>query len=103
MLPMGNMNVPSDALEGTADKMKKFRIIMDSMTPQELDEPALINTSRMIRVAKGSGASVEEVRDLIKYYKMMQKTLKGFRGNRMAMGKMMKQMQKGGMGPMGPM
>jgi len=103
MLPMGNMNVPSDALEGTADKMKKFRIIMDSMTPQELDEPALINTSRMMRVAKGSGATVDEVRDLIKYYKMMQKTLKGFRGNRMAMGKMMKQMQKGGMGPMGPM
>lgn len=103
MLPMGNMNVPSDALEGTADKMKKFRIIMDSMTPEELDEPALINTSRMMRVAKGSGSTIEEVRDLIKYYKMMQKTLKGFRGNRMAMGKMMKQMQKGGMGPMGPM
>ena len=41
--------------------------------------------------------------DGLKYYKMMQKTLKGFRGNRMAMGKMMKQMQKGGMGPMGPM
>jgi signal recognition particle subunit SRP54 len=102
MLPMGGMKVPDGALDGTADKMKKFRIIMDSMTPQELDEPAIINSSRMIRVAKGSGSSVDDVRDLIKYYKMMQKTLKGFRGNRMAMGKMMKQMQKGGMGPMGP-
>jgi signal recognition particle subunit SRP54 len=99
MLPMGGMKVPDGALDGTADKMKKFRIIMDSMTPQELDEPAIINSSRMIRVAKGSGSSVDDVRDLIKYYKMMQKTLKGFRGNRMAMGKMMKQMQKGGMGP----
>lgn len=103
MLPMGGLKVSSEQLDGTADKMKKFRIIMDSMTPQELDEPSLINTSRMMRVAKGSGTSLDDVRDLIKYYKMMQKTLKGFRGNRMAMGKMMKQMQKGGMGPMGPM
>jgi signal recognition particle subunit SRP54 len=103
MLPMGGMKVPSEALDGTADKMKKFRIIMDSMTPQELDEPSIINSSRMMRVAEGSGSTVDEVRDLIKYYKMMQKTLKGFKGNRMAMGKMMKQMQKGGMGPMGPM
>jgi signal recognition particle subunit SRP54 len=103
MLPLGGMKLPTEALDGTAEKMKRFRIIMDSMTPQELDEPSLINTSRMIRVAKGSGTSLEEVRDLMKYYKMMQKTLKGFRGNRMAMGKMMKQMQKGGMGPMGPM
>lgn len=108
MLPLGGMNVPSEVLDGTADRMKKFRIIMDSMTPQELDEPSLINTSRMTRVAKGSGATVDEVRELIKYYKMMQKTLKGFRGNRMAMNKMMKQMSKGGgdlggMGPMGPM
>ncbi len=103
MLPMGGMKVPSEALDGTADKMKKFRIIMDSMTPQELDEPSIINSSRMMRVAEGSGSTVDEVRDLIKYYKMMQKTLKGFKGNRMAMGKMMKQMQKGGMGPTGPM
>ena len=103
MLPLGGMKVPSEALEGTADKMKKFRIIMDSMTPQELDEPSIINSSRMMRAAKGSGSTVDEVRDLIKYYKMMQKTLKGFKGNRMAMGKMMKQMQKGGMGPTGPM
>ena len=108
MLPLGGLNVPSEALDGTADRMKRFRIIMDSMTPQELDDPSLINTSRMTRVAKGSGSSVDEVRELIKYYKMMQKTLKGFRGNRMAMNKMMKQMSKGGgdlggMGPMGPM
>ncbi|HJJ28920.1 MAG TPA: signal recognition particle protein Srp54 [Methanocorpusculum sp.] len=103
MLPLGNLKVSDDALDGTSDKMKRFRIIMDSMTPQELDEPGIINTSRMIRVAKGSGTSVEEVRDLLKYHKTMQKMLKSFKGNRMAMGKMMKQMQKGGMGGLGPM
>lgn len=99
MIPLGGLKISNDQLEGTGDKMKRFRIIMDSMTPQELDDPSLINTSRMNRVAAGSGTSIDDVRDLMKYYKMMQKTLKGLRGNRMAMGKMMKQMQKGGFGP----
>ena len=98
MLPLGGAKLPEGALDDAGAKMKHFRIIMDSMTPEELEEPSLINTSRMMRVAKGSGTSVDDVRDLMKYYKMMQKTLKGFKGNRMMMGKMMKQMQKQGMG-----
>ncbi|MCQ2376930.1 MAG: signal recognition particle protein Srp54 [Methanocorpusculum sp.] len=98
MLPLGGAKLPEGAIDDAGAKMKHFRIIMDSMTPEELEEPSLINTSRMMRVAKGSGTSVDDVRDLMKYYKMMQKTLKGFKGNRMMMGKMMKQMQKQGMG-----
>jgi signal recognition particle subunit SRP54 len=53
---------------------------MDSMTPGELDEPSLINSSRMQRIAHGAGATPDEVRELLKYYKMMQRTLKGLRG-----------------------
>jgi signal recognition particle subunit SRP54 len=34
----------------------------------------------MQRIARGAGSSPEEVRELIKYYKMMQRTLKGLRG-----------------------
>lgn len=96
MLPLGGMKLPEGALDGAGAKMKHFRIIMDSMTPDELNDPSIINSSRMMRVAKGSGTKIEEVRDLIKYYKLMQKTLKGFKGNRMMMGKMMKQMEKNG-------
>jgi len=98
MLPIGGMKLPDGALDDTAAKMKRFKLIMDSMTPEEKDEPSIINTSRMERAARGSGTTVEDVRELIKYHKMMQRTLKGFKGNRMAMGKMMKQMQKGGLG-----
>ncbi|HEX3001616.1 MAG TPA: signal recognition particle protein Srp19, partial [Methanoregula sp.] len=58
----------------------RYRIIMDSMTAAELDEPSLINSSRMQRIAHGAGATPDEVRELIKYYKMMQRTLKGLRG-----------------------
>jgi len=80
MLPLGNMQLPEGVYDVTSTKMVRYRIIMDSMTPGELDDPALINSSRMQRIAHGAGATPDEVRELIKYYKMMQRTLKGLRG-----------------------
>jgi len=80
MLPLGNMELPSDVYDVTSTKMVRYRIIMDSMTNAELDDPSLINSSRMQRIARGAGASQDEVRELLKYYKLMQRTLKGLRG-----------------------
>jgi signal recognition particle subunit SRP54 len=53
---------------------------MDSMTSAELDDPSLINSSRLQRIAHGAGATPDEVRELLKYYKLMQRTIKGLRG-----------------------
>lgn len=80
MLPLGNMELPSDVYDVTSTKMVRYRIIMDSMTSTELDDPSLINSSRMQRIAHGAGATQDEVRELLKYYKLMQRTLKGLRG-----------------------
>jgi len=80
MLPLGNMQLPDGVYDVTSTKMVRYRIIMDSMTSNELDDPALINSSRMQRIAHGAGATPDEVRELLKYYKMMQRTLKGMRG-----------------------
>ena len=80
MLPMGNMQLPEGVYDVTSTKMVRYRIIMDSMTGAELDEPTLITSSRLQRIARGAGASPDEVRELLKYYKMMQRTLKGLRG-----------------------
>ena len=80
MLPLGNMELPEGVYDVTSTKMVRYRIIMDSMTPKELDDPSLINSSRMQRIAHGAGATPDEVRELLKYYKMMQRTLKGLRG-----------------------
>ena len=80
MLPLGNMQVPEGVYDVTTTKMNRYRIIMDSMTGAELDDPSLISSSRVQRVAQGAGASPEEVRELIKYYKMMKRALKGARG-----------------------
>jgi signal recognition particle subunit SRP54 len=93
MLPLGNMELPSDVYDVTSTKMVRYRIIMDSMTSAELDDPALINSSRMQRIANGAGATQDEVRELLKYFKLMQRTLKGLRGasgGRFNMQRMMK-------------
>jgi signal recognition particle subunit SRP54 len=80
MLPLGNVELPEGVYDVTSTKMLRYRIIMDSMTAAELDDPSLINSSRMQRIARGAGATPDEVRELLKYYKTMQRTLKGLRG-----------------------
>jgi signal recognition particle subunit SRP54 len=77
MLPMGNMELPTDV---TSTKMVRYRIIMDSMTAEELDDPSVLGSSRIQRIAFGAGATPEDVRELIRYYKMMKRALKGARG-----------------------
>jgi len=80
MLPMGNVELPGEVYDVTSTKMVRYRVIMDSMTAAELDDPGLISSSRIQRVAMGAGATPDEVRELLKYYKMMKRTLKGVRG-----------------------
>ncbi|WP_245619384.1 hypothetical protein [Methanogenium cariaci] len=80
MLPLGNVDLPQDAFDVTSVKMDRFKYIMDSMTDGELDNPGVISGSRIQRISVGSGTSPEEVRELIKYYKTMQRTLKTMRG-----------------------
>jgi signal recognition particle subunit SRP54 len=90
MLPLGSLEVPSDAIDVTSTKMARYRVIMDSMTPLELDDPNLISGSRIHRIARGAGASPEDVRELLKYYRMMQRALKGMRGGKFNVQRMMK-------------
>ena len=93
MLPLGSMEIPEGVYEVTGTKMVRYRIIMDSMTTLELDDPSTINSSRVQRIAMGSGAQIEEVRELLRYHKTMQRALKGFRGaagGRMDMQRIMK-------------
>lgn len=80
MLPMGNIELPQDAFDVTTVKMDRFKFIMDSMTNEELDNPGVISGSRIQRISMGSATTPDEVRELIKYYKMMQRTLKTMRG-----------------------
>ncbi|HMK15878.1 MAG TPA: signal recognition particle protein Srp54, partial [Methanomicrobiales archaeon] len=90
MLPLGGADVPSDAIDVTSTKMARYRVIMDSMTEQELDDPNLIGGSRIHRIARGAGSSPDEVRELLKYYRLMQRALKGMRGGKFNLQRMMR-------------
>ncbi|MCD6210373.1 MAG: signal recognition particle protein Srp54 [Methanophagales archaeon] len=78
MLPLGGLDIDLDdtAYQVTEEKLKKFRVIMDSMTEEERNEPKIINSSRLRRIAIGSGTSKAEVNELLKYHRMMQKMMK---------------------------
>ncbi len=78
---MGNMNIPKEMLEGQEHKLKAWKHIMQSMTKKELEDPETITGSRVERIAKGSGVSVGEVRELLKQYRMAKKMLKMMKGS----------------------
>jgi signal recognition particle subunit SRP54 len=59
------------------DRLKHVEAIVLSMTPAERSDPDLMNGSRRLRVAKGSGRTVQEVNQLLNQFKQMQKLMKG--------------------------
>jgi signal recognition particle subunit SRP54 len=59
------------------DRMKHVEAIVLSMTKAERADPDLLSGSRRLRVAKGSGRSVQEVNQLLSQFKQMQKVMKG--------------------------
>ncbi len=75
MLPF-QIKIPRDMLQIQEEKMDKWKVIMDSMTKEEMEEPSIIKRSRIERIAKGSGSKVEDVRELLIYYKRMKKMMK---------------------------
>lgn len=58
------------------DSLKPIEAIIKSMTPQERENPNMINGSRRQRIAKGSGTSVNEVNQLLKQFEQMRKMMK---------------------------
>jgi signal recognition particle subunit SRP54 len=61
------------------DRLEKWRVMIQSMTPEEKDNPKTFNASRIRRVARGSGTSDKEVKELLKQYVMMRRMLKMMR------------------------
>ncbi len=79
MIPGMSYDIPEDMLNTAEGKLEKWRVMIQSMTPRERDNPKIFNTSRIKRVARGSGTSEKEVKELLKQYLMMRRMLKTFR------------------------
>ena len=86
---MGNLNQIMGMIPGVPRKMMQgmdlddrqlswTKAMINSMTPQERNNPQLINGQRRRRIAAGSGRSVQEVNQLLKQFTEMQKMMKKF-------------------------
>jgi signal recognition particle subunit SRP54 len=58
------------------DAFKHIEAIIYSMTPDEREDPALINGSRRKRIADGSGTNIQEVNRLLKQFSETRKMMK---------------------------
>lgn len=77
---------------------KSIEAIIQSMTPKERTNPEIINQSRRMRIAKGSGTNMQEVNKLLKQFDQMRKMMKMMSGmnnsKMMQMAQAMKGMKK---------
>ena len=74
----GRLNIPTASLD--PKRFKHVEAIILSMTPAERAKPEILNGSRRVRIAKGSGRPVAEVNRLLKQFKEMQKFMKQMKG-----------------------
>lgn len=82
-------------------QMGQTEAIILSMTPKERTKPGIINGSRRVRIANGSGTRVSEVNALLKQFNQMKKMMKLMRGGKGKMKRLQKMMGKKGGGGMG--
>ena len=62
--------------------LERFRVIMDSMTEDEKNEPNILKAERIRRIARGSGVKEKNVRELLAQWNRSRKMMKGIKGNR---------------------
>ena len=83
-----NVDIPDDAF-------KQTEAIIDSMTPEERENPEIINARRRERIAKGSGTTMADVNRLLKQFEDTRKRMKTVAGGNFQ--QQMQRMQRGGM------
>jgi len=83
MIPGITHNIPEEMMDTAEDALKKWRVIIQSMTPEERDKPKILSASRIRRVARGSGTKEKEVKELLERYNMLRKMMKTLRRKRL--------------------
>ncbi len=70
--------IPENLMETQQEKISKWEHIIKSMTPEEKENPELLEkqTSRIARIAKGAGVSGADIRALLKQYKILNEMIK---------------------------
>ena len=95
MFPGAPSNMPEEELEAMQEKLRRFKVIMNSMTQEELMNPKLVKSSRVKRIANGAGMTTKDIRALLNHYNTTKKQMKGILGNRKLRKQLQKQMKDG--------
>lgn len=91
LLPFGGSIRNSPEFEAQQEKLFQFRVIMDSMTDEEQENPRIIKAHRIHRIARGAGVRTSDVKMLLRQYETSMKTVKGIVKNRKARKQLMRQ------------
>lgn len=78
MLPGGKAMAQKVDMDQAEKELKRKEAIIDSMTRKERLHPEILNGSRRLRIAQGSGTQVSEVNRFIKEFEQMQKMFRQF-------------------------
>ncbi|MFB6209482.1 MAG: signal recognition particle receptor subunit alpha [Candidatus Nanohaloarchaea archaeon] len=91
-MPFGGQ-VPDNIRDLTEGKIEKYSLIIDSMNLEEKKDPSIVDRSRAERIARGSGTSRSEVRELIKHYRQTKNMMDKFDKGSMKRGNMQDMLQ----------
>ena len=81
MIPgLSSVKIPKDMLNVQEEKLKQWRYVFDSCTKEELEDPEILDGSRIQRIALGSGVPASTIRELLKQYKLSKKMIKSMKG-----------------------
>jgi signal recognition particle subunit SRP54 len=78
MIP-GGYSLPEDMVEVAEKKLDSWRVIIQSMCKEEVENPKIIDSSRTRRIAKGSGKSDRDVKELLNQYMAVKRMMKSMR------------------------
>lgn len=76
---MGGLKISPDMLEKSSIEAKKYRVIINSMTPKERRNTRLIDGSRKKRIALGAGVLPQDVTQLLARFEQIQQSAKIFK------------------------
>ncbi|AAT43480.1 signal recognition particle protein Srp54 [Picrophilus oshimae] len=94
----GGDKLNDSEIDRANEKLNIYRVILDSMTYSELENPDIINAKRIKRISIGSGKDEREVRALLKEYNAMKNNMKMIKSNRNFKKLLKSQMKSGNFG-----
>ncbi|RLI66947.1 MAG: signal recognition particle protein [Promethearchaeia archaeon] len=79
---LGGQNLPDQFKIAATANMEKIKVMLQSMTQEEKDDPIIIKKTRISRISKGSGTSYTDVKKLLDQWRQMNRVMKNMFGKK---------------------